>query len=73
VGVGGGGKMRIYATTDDGRRILCTIRCDGVECDLEIKPRPDISHSGWMKHGLAIDRADWLLQDYCPDCQRKRP
>ena len=65
--------MRIYATTDDGRRFLYSIRCDGAGCDLEIKPNPDISRSGWMKygqdHGPGTTRLEW---DYCPDCDRKR-
>ena len=65
--------MRVYATTDDGRKFLYAIRCDGSGCELEIKPNPDISRSGWMRYGQdngpGTTRLEW---DYCPDCDRKR-
>ena len=65
--------MRVYATTDDGRRFLYSIRCDGAGCELEIKPNPDISRSGWMRYGQDNGPGTTRLErDYCPDCNRRR-
>lgn len=64
--------MRVYATTDEGRRFLHSIRCDGPGCESEIKPNPDISQSGWMKYGQRTGGADWIRWDYCPECDRRR-
>ena len=65
--------MRVYATTDEGRRFLHSIRCDGPDCESEIKPNPDISQSGWVwygqDHGPGTSRLEW---DYCPECDRRR-
>lgn len=61
---------RIYGIReDDGRRILLSIRCDGMGCTEEIKPNPNISSSGWIRkgtdRGLGSDKLEW---DYCPGC-----
>ena len=65
--------MRIYAELPDGKKSLYSIRCDGIGCDAELKPGPNISSSGWMKCGtdcgLGTDKMEW---DYCSSCWNKR-
>lgn len=58
--------MRVYATTDDGRRFLHEIKCDN--CDAAIRPNPEIAKSGWTKHGRRVGDSDWETWEYCHDC-----
>jgi hypothetical protein len=59
---------RDYATMDDGRRVLCQIRCDG-RCGATIKPHPEIASSGWEKRGESRGPGDALEWYYCPECK----
>lgn len=64
--------MNIYAIREDnGERVLVAIRCDGVGCDAEIKPNPNIAKSGWTTTGVNCsghpDKSHrW---DWCPLCK----
>lgn len=55
----------------DGARVLLLIRCDGPNCEEEIKPHPQIASSGWIRmgtdHGPGTDKLEW---DHCPRCAR---
>lgn len=59
---------RIYATEEDsGCRFLLRIECDGNLCKASIAPNPEISKSGWRKHG--VRKHDCRFEyDYCPEC-----
>lgn len=61
--------MRIYVQReDDGKRVLVAIRCDG--CGAEIRPNPEISKSGWEKHGWDHGPGTEKFEvDYCPSCR----
>jgi hypothetical protein len=58
---------RIYAYTEDGERFLVAIECD--QCDVRIKPGPDIADSGWTKGGVhRFGRPnDSITWDHCPE------
>jgi hypothetical protein len=60
---------RIYATDDNGRRLLYQIKCDGANCHESIVPNSQISSSGWLKRGtdtgIGSDKLEWY---YCPRC-----
>ena len=61
---------KVYATTDDGRKFLVEIACDG--CGAVLKPGADVDKSGWEKRGATGrhgERFEWF---YCPNCQGER-
>lgn len=69
---------RVYATTDDGARVLVRIECDEGGCSASVKPHADIAKSGWTRSGFDVRRRD--CEDYvspekfrCPDHEAPRP
>jgi len=62
---------RIYATREDtGERVLLELECDG--CGATIKPHPEISSSGWVKHAVGTTSVGTMEWYYCPECARAR-
>lgn len=58
--------MKVYATTDDGERVLVRIECDHAGCSASVKPHADIASTGWTKHGY-LDVFDERHEfAYCP-------
>ena len=58
--------MRIYATTENGRRIFVELVCD--HCGAVLKPGPHVLTSGWKKRGLS-QNGYTQERDYCSKCK----
>jgi predicted RNA-binding Zn-ribbon protein involved in translation (DUF1610 family) len=58
----------IYATREDTSKcILIEIQCD--KCGRTIKPNPNISESGWVKHGsIDLVTREQNVEYLCPEC-----
>jgi len=57
---------RIYATTDDGRRVLHEIQCDS--CGVKVNPGSDVV--GWLVVGSDTGPGtDKTRLYYCPKCR----
>lgn len=61
---------RVYATTDDGERVLVRLECDG--CEASIKPNPEITKSGWMVRGwYDATGGQPYTTEWCPNCAKE--
>ena len=66
--------MRVYAVREDNNeRVLYCIKCDGFDCDNEIKPDSKISESDWLKVGEfqtnGIESCNKFELDFCNKCK----